>query len=91
MAPFPVPATHWHVSGPRRLPIDRLTKAAARALLRDDLLADHAAIATRGNGADSEYLQALAWLDAGWDTARVGRLQYVAFACACPQPSPDRR
>ncbi|GAB3279977.1 hypothetical protein GCM10027589_13830 [Actinocorallia lasiicapitis] len=79
MAPFPTPATHWHVSAPRRDSARRYSRADALTALRLILAADHAVIRDPG------FVAALAVLDAGWTSARVGPHQYVAYACACPE------
>lgn len=86
MAPFPVKASHWHLTTPRALatPPDRMTYQEAVKALRFALVADHQV--TR----DPAYITALAQIDAGWTTASIPRRgQYVAFSCACPD-LPDR-
>lgn len=88
MAPFPAPATHWHLTTPNRLatPPDRMTAEEAVRALRFALLADHQA--TR----DPAYIDALTLVDAGWTSASVRRRgQYVAFSCACPELPSERR
>ncbi len=87
MAPFPVRATHWHLSTPRsaRTPGDRMAPDEAVKALRFALLADHQA--TR----DPQYVTALGLVDAGWTTATIPhRGSYVAFSCACPELPHER-
>ncbi|GAB3281395.1 hypothetical protein GCM10027589_08590 [Actinocorallia lasiicapitis] len=86
MAPFPVPASHWHVSTPHRLPVEArpLTRDQALWLLRHWLIADGE------RTGDPRFPQAIAHLDADWMSTRVGAAAYVVFACACPDPPMHR-
>jgi len=76
------PTDHWHVACSRGgtyvcLP-ERRDRETARRILRDLVLSD-----ARATG-DPRYRDALAALDRGYGSYRIGSYFYVAFPCACP-------
>jgi hypothetical protein len=84
MRAFPGVADHWHIgtnrSGRFTTSAERVDKATARKMVRDLLVNDG-----RQTRDHHGYSRAIAIIDAGWCSAKVNGLQYVAFACACPE------
>ncbi|GAA3412506.1 hypothetical protein GCM10018952_25460 [Streptosporangium vulgare] len=87
MAPLLPSVTQWHASGPpqdlRTAP--PVSRDQALAAVRRWLVADHRA------SQYPRYLTAIADLERGWTTARMGGLTFVAFACGCPISSPPEQ
>ncbi|MFP3964527.1 hypothetical protein SMC26_19600 [Actinomadura fulvescens] len=67
-------------SGRMQTTPERLDRESARSVLRDLLLNDG-----QQTGDRAGYQWAINIIDAGWCSVKVFGIQYVAFACACPQ------
>ncbi|WP_372490977.1 DUF397 domain-containing protein [Actinomadura terrae] len=82
MVTLPENGDHWHVGTSRlgnwEIFPERHDRATAMRRLRNLLTSDGQA--TRNPG----YAAAMAVLDRGYSSCRVGARSYVAFACACP-------